>query len=56
MRGSRLKKDVVHFSDEELFSRNPQKVGSEPIGVKTARLQAVSRCERDFLRGGGAAS
>ena len=29
---------------------NPQKVGSEQIGVKTARLQVVSRCERDLLR------
>ena len=29
---------------------NPQKVGSEQIGVKTARLQVVSRCERDLFR------
>ena len=31
----------------------PEKVDSEPIGVKTARLQAVSRCERDFFGRGG---
>ena len=29
---------------------NPPKVGSEQIGVKTARLQVVSRCERDLFR------
>ena len=29
---------------------NPRKVGSEQIGVKTTRLQAVSRCERDLLQ------
>ena len=29
---------------------NPQKVGSEQISVRTARLQVVSRCERDLLR------
>ena len=29
---------------------NPQKVGSEQSGVKTARLQVVSRCERDLFR------
>ena len=28
----------------------PQKVGSERSGVKRARLQALSRCERDLLR------
>ena len=32
---------------------NPPKVGSEQSGVKTTRLQAVSRCERDLLRKGG---
>ena len=29
---------------------NPQKVGSEQISVRTARLQVVSRCERDLLQ------
>ena len=28
----------------------PQKVGSERSGVKRARLQALSHCERDLLR------
>ena len=35
------------------LSLPPKKVGSEQIGVKTARLQAVSRCERDLFRKGG---
>lgn len=29
---------------------NPPKVGGEQSGVKTARLQVVSRCERDLFR------
>ena len=29
---------------------NPPKVGSEQSGVKTTRLQVVSRCERDLFR------
>ena len=29
---------------------HPQKVGSERGGVERARLQALSRCERDLLR------
>ncbi|GEM_PF-5159512 len=31
----------------------PKKVGSEQIGVNTARLQTVNRCERDLFRKGG---
>ena len=34
-------------------NRGPQKVGSSQGGVKTARLQAVSQLERDFLWRGG---
>lgn len=34
----------------ETDSNTGQKVGSEQIGVRTTRLEVVSRCERDLLQ------